>query len=85
MSQETEKMRNASYLLADPGGEIVRMLLDRLEEARKALLPFARMHRKDSDPKEVACSRGAASDMTMITSGDFAEAARVLGMEDGAQ
>ena len=47
-------------------------------DVRAALLPFARMHRDGTDPKEHACVRGVASDMTVITSGDFAKAAMLL-------
>lgn len=46
-----------------------------VDELRAALAPFALMHREDSDPKEHACVRGVASDMTVITSGDFERAA----------
>jgi hypothetical protein len=48
------------------------------EQASKALVPFAKMARDDDDPEEVACVRGTASDATMLTSADFAEARRVL-------
>lgn len=65
------------------GCEVVKELREKLDEARRALLPFANMHRKGSDPKEIACSRGTASDTTIITSYNFAEAARVLGLDDG--
>ena len=44
----------------------------------QALEPFAKMHRKDSDPHELACERGVASDKTMIFSGDFEWAAEVM-------
>jgi hypothetical protein len=43
------KMRKCSYLLPDPGGEVVRECLDEIERLRKALLditePIAAMHR----------------------------------------
>lgn len=78
-NEKFDKIRTASYLLPDPGGEAARKLLDIIEFYHKALEPFALMHREGSDPNEVACIRGVASDMTMITSGDFAEAARIVG------
>ena len=39
--------------------------------------------REGTDPSEIACQRGVASDMTIITSQDFAFAASVLGIELG--
>jgi hypothetical protein len=44
----------------------------------RALRPFALMHRLGSDSKEVACMRGAASDMTVVTSADFEAAFNLL-------
>lgn len=43
-----------------------------------ALKPFAKMHREGCDLNELACSRGVASDLTIITSGDFANASAAL-------
>jgi hypothetical protein len=51
---------------------------ERIAELEKALKPFADMHRPGTDPKELACSRGVASDMTILTSGDFERAASAL-------
>lgn len=51
---------------------------DEANELRMALEPFAAMHREGSDPHELACQRGVASDMTVLTSGDFERAATVL-------
>lgn len=48
------------------------------ERIFKALRPFALMDRSDSDPTELACVRGTASDMTVLTSGDFSEAFSLL-------
>lgn len=45
---------------------------------REALAPFAAMHREGTDPTELASVRGIASDMTTITSGDFAKAFAAL-------
>lgn len=39
----------------------------------KVLRPFALMERIGSDPEELACVRGTASDMTVLTSGNFHE------------
>lgn len=39
------------------------------------------MDRPDCDLSEVACMRGTASDLTLITSGDFRKAADALGDE----
>ena len=55
----------------------------RIKELEEALKPFAKMHREGTDPSEIACQRGVASDMTIITSQDFAFAASVLGIELG--
>lgn len=49
-----------------------------LTTLREALEPFAAMDRTTCDLKEYACVRGIASDMTVITSGDFRNAAKVL-------
>ena len=43
-----------------------------------ALEPFVRMHREGSVPDEVACAKGAASDRTIICSGDFQYAAETM-------
>jgi hypothetical protein len=48
----------------------------------EALRPFATMHRIGSDPSEVACQRGTASDLTIITSGDFQRAYEALPLKD---
>ena len=45
---------------------------------RRALAPFAKMHREGGDTSELACQRGVASDATYIFSRDFAEASRAL-------
>ena len=49
-----------------------------LETLRSALLPFAEMDRENGDLNEVACQRGTASDLTILTSGDFRRAAVVF-------
>lgn len=54
------------------------LLKRRNEELIKALKPFAAMHREGCLLTEVACIRGVASDMTMITSEDFANAYNAL-------
>ena len=47
-------------------------------ELQQGLAPFAAMYRPNTDLKEVACQRGTASDLTIITSGDFAVAAELV-------
>ena len=59
-------------------GHIMRAL-EGNEKLVNALRPFAAMHREGTDPKEVAVTRGYASDMTVITSADFDRAAEVVG------
>jgi len=49
-----------------------------LERLRSTLLPFAEMDRENGDLNEVACQRGTASDLTILTSGDFRRAAVVF-------
>lgn len=49
-----------------------------LETLRSALLPFAEMDRVNGDLNEVACQRGTASDLTILTSADFRRAAVVF-------
>jgi hypothetical protein len=49
-----------------------------LEQLRSTLLPFAEMDRENGDLNEVACQRGTASDLTILTSGDFRRAAVVF-------
>jgi hypothetical protein len=45
----------------------------------EALTPFARMDREGGvDLEEVACQRGTASDLTIITSADFRKANEAL-------
>ena len=58
-----------------------RMALQ-LAAYRKALEPFALMHRAESDPEELACQRGIASDATYIFSGNFAIASLTLESPD---
>lgn len=53
----------------------------RIEQLEDALRPFAAMDRLDCDLSKVACIRGTASDLTLITSGDFRKAADALGDE----
>lgn len=48
------------------------------ERICEALRPFALMHRADSDPSELACARGVASDMTCVMSADFERAFDLL-------
>ena len=56
-----------------------------LDKAIEALRPFAAMHREGCDPNEVACKRGTASDMTMLTSSDFQRASKVLAKYEKAK
>jgi len=49
-----------------------------LGHATRALQPFADMDREECDLTEVACERGVASDLTIITSRDFREARLTL-------
>ena len=49
-----------------------------LVQLRSALLPFAEMDRENGDLNEVACQRGTASDLTILTSADFRQAAVVI-------
>lgn len=49
-----------------------------LVECTEALRTFAAMDRPDCDLSEWACSRGIASDMTILTSRDFRQAADAL-------
>jgi hypothetical protein len=42
------------------------------------LLPFADMDREHCDLNEVACTRGTASDITILTSANFRRAAEVF-------
>lgn len=50
----------------------------RIEQLETALIPFARMHRDGVNSDDVACVRGVASDMTLITSRDFERAHEAL-------
>jgi hypothetical protein len=56
----------------------------RIKVLEEALNPFALMHREGTDPSECACQRGIASDLTMITSRDFARAAESLKSDNQA-
>jgi len=50
-----------------------------IRELEDALRPFALMYRAgDEDNKELACQRGVASDMTVITNEDWAKAYQVF-------
>lgn len=49
-----------------------------LVECAETLRRFAAMDRPDCDLAELACSRGVASDMTILVSRDFRRAAEVL-------
>lgn len=82
----TKEPKRYTALIPDDSGIAREVVLasewDRLqaenESYKSALAPFAAMHRKGSDPEEVACQRGTASDLTIITSADFEWAAAVL-------
>ncbi|KKL19332.1 hypothetical protein LCGC14_2466540 [marine sediment metagenome] len=52
----------------------------KIRQLVKALAPFAKMDRggEDADLFEVVCQRGTASDLTLLTSGDFRRATEVL-------
>ena len=52
----------------------------KIRQLAKALAPFAKMDRggESIDLFEVACTRGTASDLTTLTSGDFRRATEVL-------
>ena len=49
-----------------------------VEQLRSTLLRFAEMDRENGDLNEVACQRGTASDLTILTSGDFRRAAVIF-------
>lgn len=49
-----------------------------VKQLRSALLPFADMDREHCDLNQVACKRGTASDITILTSADFRRATEVL-------
>ena len=68
-------MAVTSILIYHTHGKVLKYRIERLQEA---LGPFAAMHREGSDPLEVACSRGVASDLTIFVSADFAYADKVL-------
>ena len=70
-----DKMKACKHFLPDPAPEVVGELIEEIEHLRNALLPFARMDRPDCNLNETASVRGTASDMTIITSGDFRNAA----------
>lgn len=55
----------------------VRVFVD-FELVKRVLAPFAEMHRPGCDESELACSRGTASDLTIITALEFKNAARLL-------
>lgn len=48
------------------------------EDLIEALRPFARMHREECDPDEIACIRGTGFDKTAISSEDFQKAFELL-------
>lgn len=53
----------------------------KIRQLIKALTPFAKMDREGEGTiafDEVACQRGTASDLTILTSGDFRRAAEVI-------
>lgn len=45
-----------------------------ISEIIRTLEPVANMHRLYDDPDRIALSRGIASDMTILTQGDFMDA-----------
>jgi len=52
---------------------------EKIKRLRRALKPFALMDREgEVKADEVACWRGASSDVTIITSQDFRKAAETL-------
>lgn len=59
-------------------GATANRLMDEVErlecihqKAINALKPFAKMDREECDLAEIACSRGTASDLTLLRSADF--------------
>ncbi len=51
----TKKIRTCSYLLPDPGGEVVRQCLDKIEELEKENALLKKLHCDCWDPKEKEC------------------------------
>lgn len=53
---------------------------EKINKLVEALEPFSRMDREGDhiNLQELACQRGAASDLTIITSEDFRRAAKIL-------
>lgn len=69
-----EPLKRQMDALIEEARSIVEAATENPDELIRALSPFANMHRKGGDPNEHACVRGISSDMTVITSGDFARA-----------
>jgi len=78
-ASDAEFLRAASEAI---GNRVIkrRVYVD-FELVKRVLLPFAEMHRPGCKEDELACQRGVASDMTIITALDFQQAARLLGPE----
>jgi hypothetical protein len=49
-----------------------------MSQLKKALEPFAKMHREGGNPTEIACTRGTGHEATHIFSRDFEAAAKAL-------
>jgi len=49
-----------------------------MSQLKKALEPFAKMHRESGNPMEIACIRGTGHEATHICSRDFEAAAKAL-------
>lgn len=96
---ETNRKQPVTLLIEEESGLIVaelpaseRGLDDAFEITRRsnaynalidALRPFAEMDREGCDLHEIACERGVASDLTIITSGDFRHATEALALANG--
>lgn len=77
--QLLSKTKEINILVAENKAQAAR-----IAEMEAALRPFAQMDRSGCDLSEIACERGVASDLTIITSGDFRRASDVLNAPTGA-
>jgi hypothetical protein len=68
----------AMAVVLDAALERGKITLAQRDKLAEALRPFAKMDRPDCELDELACSRGTASDRTLIDSRDFRRAAEAL-------
>jgi len=80
---DTRKMRTCSYLLPDPGGEVVRECLDEIDHQRSQPLTFAAFREANLSRHPAGIESWSASNWIAAIVGELGELASLIKMRDG--